>query len=182
MSELPPEIRRLFVGFALFLGVGFVGISGFLLLRSPVAPSSVSTPPESPDDSPNGDGSVPNSADASSEVTPPDIISSSPSTADSGGEPDLDQVISNYRSEILRNRDAVVPRLNLGAALMQKGRIQEALAEYEQARRIDDSVPELHYNLGNAYSQTGRPADAIAAYQRAIALRPNYANAHYNLG
>ena len=65
---------------------------------------------------------------------------------------------------------------------MQKGRIQEALAEYEQARRIDDTVPELHYNLGNAFSQTGRNAEAIAAYQQAIALRPDYANAHYNLG
>ncbi|MGD1849964.1 MAG: tetratricopeptide repeat protein [Cyanophyceae cyanobacterium] len=185
MGELPPEIRRLFVGIALFLGVGFVGISAFLLLRSPVNTS----PPESVTDLPPARDQASPSATPSPDLSAPnpgspDIVSSPPNTAESEGadEPDLDQVISNYRGEILRNRDAVVPRLNLGAALMQKGRIQEALAEYEQARRIDDSVPELHYNLGNAYGQTGRAADAIAAYQRAIALRPTYANAHYNLG
>ncbi|MEM9771714.1 MAG: tetratricopeptide repeat protein [Cyanobacteria bacterium P01_D01_bin.73] len=186
MNELPPEIRRLFVGVALFLGVGFIGISALLLTRS-----SIDEPlNESYGDRPNPEASAPTEPDSPPSSESPDIISSSPNGAaidsaglgEQNGEPDLDQVISNYRGEILRNRDAVVPRLNLGAALMQKGRIQEALAEYEQARRIDDSVPELHYNLGNAYSQTGRPADAIASYQQAIALRPDYANAYYNLG
>ena len=183
MDELPPIVRQILLGLALFVGLGLIGLSGLILWRSPwdedsIGDRSVSTP-SAPTASP---GELPPPA----ETAALDDNTASPEGKTSfevdGADADVDQAISQYRSEILQDREAILPRLNLGAALMQKGRVQEALAEYEQARRMDDTVPELHYNLGNAYSQIGRPADAIAAYQRAILLRPDYANAHYNLG
>ena len=170
-------MRRLILGGSLLLGTGLIVLSAFLLARSsiddPLNESYGDRP--SPTDNPSSIATTPPSAS-------PEVAWPAPALDDSNVEPDLDQLIADDRSAILRNREVVAPRLNLGAALMQKGRIQEALAEYEQARRIDDTVPELHYNLGNAYSQTGRPADAIASYRQAITLRPDYANAHYNLG
>ncbi len=193
MDELPPNLRRLLLGGALAMGTGLILVSGLLLVRSPFAddPATSGAPsgdrPIASEAFPDGTGAEANSTPTAPpqvefptrpEAAPPPT----PDISGSSAEPDLDQVIATYREAILRNREAIAPRLNLGAALMQKGRVQEALAEYEQARRLDDSVPELHYNLGNAYSQTGQTAEAIASYQQAIILRPDYANAHYNLG
>ena len=71
---------------------------------------------------------------------------------------------------------------NLGAALGQAGRVQEAIGHYEQALRIKPDFAEAHNNLGNDLLQSGRVQEAIRHYEQALRLKPDYAEAHNNLG
>jgi tetratricopeptide (TPR) repeat protein len=73
-------------------------------------------------------------------------------------------------------------RLNLGAALKGKGQLDEAIAEYREALRLQKDYPTAHRNLGNALSDKGRLDEAIAEYREALRLKPDLAEAHYNLG
>ena len=70
---------------------------------------------------------------------------------------------------------------NLGNALLQKGRIDEAIAHLAQALLINPDNADAHYNLGNALLQQGRVDEAISHYQSALRLKPEFAEAHNNL-
>ena len=71
---------------------------------------------------------------------------------------------------------------NLGIALRQKGRVDEAIAEYQEALQINPDYGDAHINLGSALLQAARLDEAIAQLQKALQIKPNYAAAHYNLG
>ncbi len=70
---------------------------------------------------------------------------------------------------------------NLGVALSDTGKREEAMAHYREAIRIKPSYENAHINLGNHLSVQGRTDEAILCYQEALRLRPNYAKAHNNL-
>jgi tetratricopeptide (TPR) repeat protein len=70
---------------------------------------------------------------------------------------------------------------NLGFALSDAGKREEAIAHYREAIRIKPSYENAHFNLGNHLSAQGRTDEAILCYQEALRLRPNYAKAHNNL-
>jgi protein O-mannosyl-transferase len=68
-----------------------------------------------------------------------------------------------------------------GSALVQAGRIDDALREFEISARIRP----LHFTfgkLGFAYFQKGRLEDAREALERAVRLKPDYADHRANLG
>jgi len=71
---------------------------------------------------------------------------------------------------------------NLGNALLQKGKIPEAITNFQQALQIKPDYAEAHYNLGNTLLQKGKVDEAISHYQQALLIKPDYANAHNNLG
>ena len=72
---------------------------------------------------------------------------------------------------------------NLGNALMDMGRLPEAIAEFETAMRILPGGPDARYNLGLALMKSpGRLADAIAQYREVLRMEPGYVKAHLNLG
>ena len=71
---------------------------------------------------------------------------------------------------------------NLGEALSQQGKLDEAIAEYRTAIRLQPDLAVAHYNLGNALKDQGKLDEAIAEYRTAIRLQPDYAEAHCNLG
>ncbi|MGA2604403.1 MAG: tetratricopeptide repeat protein [Verrucomicrobiia bacterium] len=94
----------------------------------------------------------------------------------------------DYKSEMTIWQDTVEkspnnPRAhgNLGLALEQAGRVQEAIRHYEQALRINPDYAEAHYNLGIALGRLGRGPEAIAQFEQALRLDPDYAKAHNNL-
>jgi len=72
--------------------------------------------------------------------------------------------------------------LNLGRALAGQGRIDEAIAQYSQALRINPDFPEAHYNLGHALAGQGKIDEAIAQYSQALRIEPDFTEAHINLG
>ena len=61
--------------------------------------------------------------------------------------------------------------------MAQTGKIEEAIAHYEQALRIKPDDAEAHYNLGNALAQVGRVPEAIGQYQQALRIKPGFAEA-----
>ena len=88
-----------------------------------------------------------------------------------------------YRATIARDPESWLAYNNLGAALAQAGRTEEAIAEYQAALRIKPDYAEPHNNLAGIYSNwPGHLAEAIAEAQAAIRIRPDYAPAHVNLG
>src|SRR5262249_2231325 len=71
---------------------------------------------------------------------------------------------------------------NLGIALYDKGRVDEAIACYTKAIALDPKFAPAHTGLGVALARKGQVDEAIACYQKAIALDPKKAGAHNNLG
>src|SRR5262249_43538366 len=71
---------------------------------------------------------------------------------------------------------------NLGAALFDEKRADEAVAHYERAIAIRADYAPAHNNLGVALAARGRTSDAITAYRTAASLQPDYPDPAYNAG
>ena len=87
-----------------------------------------------------------------------------------------------WQDNVTRNPQAWGAYNGLGTAMMERGRVQEAVAAYQQAVRIEPGYPRAHYNLGNALVRMGRLGDAMAHWEEAARLKPDFVEAHYNLG
>ena len=71
---------------------------------------------------------------------------------------------------------------NLGLALAQRGRLDEAVVHYTEALRIKPGNAQARNNLGNALADRGRTSEAIAQYREALRSEPKEARFHNNLG
>ena len=78
--------------------------------------------------------------------------------------------------------DNDVAHNDLGYALFQKGRMDEAILHFQTALRIKPDYALACYNLGNALLQKGRRDEAMIRFQEALQIKPDYAEAHDNLG
>ena len=90
--------------------------------------------------------------------------------------------LSLWADTVAKRPDNTNARNNLGLALFHAGRTAEAIAQYNEALRLQPSYPGALNNLGNALDKSGRTPEAIAMYESAVRLEPKYAAAHYNLG
>ena len=73
-------------------------------------------------------------------------------------------------------------RTNLGAALAQKNRLDEAISQYRMALEVDPTYPEAQADLGVALFRKGNLDEAIAHFEAALRANPALAEAHTNLG
>ncbi len=71
---------------------------------------------------------------------------------------------------------------NLGNALRDIGKLEDAVACYRQALKIKPDYSYAYNNLGNALRDIGKLKGAAACYRRALRLKPDFAEAHFNLG
>lgn len=69
------------------------------------------------------------------------------------------------------NPYAFIAHQALGGILSQEGRLDEALREFRQARRLRPDIAVVHKNVGSVLARQGRFAAAAAEYRKAVALR-----------
>ncbi len=71
---------------------------------------------------------------------------------------------------------------NLGAALIELRRFDDAITALRHANELRAGYAEALYNLGNALCAGGRVEEAVAKYRSALALAPKDPEMHNNLG
>jgi tetratricopeptide (TPR) repeat protein len=71
---------------------------------------------------------------------------------------------------------------NLGIALRNQGRREEALKVFDKAVQLDPNDADLWRNLGNALTDAQRPADALLSFQQALKLNPRHWDAAQQCG
>jgi tetratricopeptide (TPR) repeat protein len=87
-----------------------------------------------------------------------------------------------WRHALACTTDNDVAKNNLGLALSQKGRADEAIICFRQAVQINPGYAPAHGSLGNILLQRGRVDEAITQYQSALQIESGDAEVHGNLG
>lgn len=96
-------------------------------------------------------------------------------------EGDRERAVVKLQEAIRHHPDFFEAHANLGTQYARLGRQQEALVEFEEARRLDDSSAIIWTNCAASYLDFKRLADAEAALREAIRRDPAYPQAHYLL-
>ena len=71
---------------------------------------------------------------------------------------------------------------NMGIALNEQGKPEEAIAAYTKALSIRPDYAEAFNNMGNALKEMDRLDDAIEAYKEALEINGDYPEAYFNTG
>ena len=87
-----------------------------------------------------------------------------------------------WRATLERNPAAWMARNNLASELLEKGRVDEAIANAGMALGSGPGDAVAHLLLGEALRKKGRPAEARAHFDRALEIEPGNPIAHNNLG
>jgi tetratricopeptide (TPR) repeat protein len=99
-----------------------------------------------------------------------------------GEEPDISMSIPATSKPVATLTPSASEHMELGVDYHEQGRLDEAIAEFQEAIQLDPDFVEAHYNLGLAYTDQGEFDAAIAEYEKAIGLAPDLAVAHNGLG
>jgi len=104
------------------------------------------------------------------------------SALDCEASPDLlPQAIERYRQVLELSPGWVDAHINLGVALYQLGRADEARAEFLSAVELDPLNGISRYNLGCVLEEQGEIDQAIEHLRRAVRALPAHADVHFNL-
>jgi tetratricopeptide (TPR) repeat protein len=93
----------------------------------------------------------------------------------------LEQAVENYRRVIELAPDWVEAHINLGVALYQMGRADEARNAFRTAVEIDPMNGISRYNLGCVLEEQGEIDEAISHLRSAAQMIPAHADVHFNL-
>lgn len=78
--------------------------------------------------------------------------------------------------------DRHISYYNLGTAYLKNNQLNESIAKFQEALKINPNFARAYSNLGIAQYQKGEYDEAIKHYSRALALKPDFADTHNNLG
>jgi tetratricopeptide (TPR) repeat protein len=87
-----------------------------------------------------------------------------------------------WRTTIAKNPGAAMVHDNLGLLLIQRGEVDNAIAQFRKAEELRPDDADTKNNLGNALLAKGQTDEAIAHFLKALELEPKSAPAHCNLG
>jgi len=91
-------------------------------------------------------------------------------------------VVTLYTATLTKNPNCWMAHYNLGIALNERGKTDEAITHYQQAIELRSNYAEAHYNLGRLLVQKGQLDGAVAHYEKALEINPADAEARNNLG
>jgi tetratricopeptide (TPR) repeat protein len=90
--------------------------------------------------------------------------------------------VSLWSDVVKKSPQKVRPHNNLGNALKNQGKIEEAIVHFNKALQINPGYSKAHNNLGTALASQGKTDEAIKHFGIALYINPNYAAAHSNIG
>jgi len=90
--------------------------------------------------------------------------------------------VSLWKHTLACTPDCFLARNNLGLALADQGKLDEAIQQYDRALQLNPNSAYAHNDRGNALLKQGKLPEAIQEFEWALRLNPNYAEACYNLG
>jgi tetratricopeptide (TPR) repeat protein len=79
-----------------------------------------------------------------------------------------------WRTTIAKNPKSWMTQNNLGAVLLQKGELDEAIVHFRNTLEINSNDVGAQVNLGNALLQKGQLDEAIAHYDTALEMKHDY--------
>jgi Flp pilus assembly protein TadD len=85
-------------------------------------------------------------------------------------------------TESFADSEQAAERNSVGTKLIEQGKTDAAIAEFQKALRLDPNHFPARLNLAYALEQVGRIEDAIASYREAVRIESNNFFAHNNLG
>jgi tetratricopeptide (TPR) repeat protein len=71
---------------------------------------------------------------------------------------------------------------NAGLAMAVRGQLDDAIAHYRAALRLDPELAFVHYNLGVALNRRGQGDEAVECFESALRFDPEFVRAHRDLG
>jgi tetratricopeptide (TPR) repeat protein len=90
-------------------------------------------------------------------------------------------IVANWPLRTAASQQAITEN-NLGAALQESGRVDEAIARYRRALALQPGYTPAMNNLGTALRATGRVDEAVAVYEHALSAKGGSATMHVNRG
>jgi Flp pilus assembly protein TadD len=99
----------------------------------------------------------------------------------SGADPRLDLQEAVVRRRLEKYPLDFTAEYNLASLLQSRGKLQEAIMEYEAAVTAKPDSATAHNSLGGALLASGKQASAIAQFREALRIDSRYTNARYNL-
>jgi tetratricopeptide (TPR) repeat protein len=87
-----------------------------------------------------------------------------------------------FSASALATSEEAVERNSIGTRLLEQGRADSAIAEFQKAISLDSKYFPARLNLAYAYERADRIEDAMEAYREAINFQPRNFLAHNNLG
>jgi protein O-mannosyl-transferase len=92
----------------------------------------------------------------------------------------FDEAVEHHLAAV-RIRPEFLYVLNLANAYADAGKTTEAIAQYQQALKLNANSSAAHHNLGVVLQEHGRTQEAAAEFRIALQLQPDYESAEYNL-
>lgn len=95
---------------------------------------------------------------------------------------DWSNPLALWSKTVSQSPDSVNARMNLGKALFQAGRVEEAGEQFEAALKLSPNYVEGLNNLGAVYARLGRLDEARRAFRRVTLIEPGHGDGWFNLG
>ena len=95
------------------------------------------------------------------------------------------RIIADWRVSDKRDKNVVLAHVLIGSIMYSRGRLTDAIHEYNQAIQVDDKSPHVamaHTKLGDALLDRGELDGSISEYRKALQIDPDSPTAHYGLG
>jgi tetratricopeptide (TPR) repeat protein len=96
-----------------------------------------------------------------------------------------EEAVAAYKRAIVLNRGEIKPSawpsLNLGALLIQMGRLEESESYLHESVAIDPNFAQGHYKLGLALEKSKKYEESAASLRRASEIDPDYPDPYWAL-